>query len=244
MPEMTEEQYSIYLNNLLTNRLANINNGNAVESDTREWKDLYAGFVEVTEKEFTNKIPESEFEAKYSKFFNKDNLALTKFSSTSPEFTNWKRDCEEFKQRVDFYRPIEVVDDHDPNIVKQVFPPILRRPDMLKPSKEVGEQLSAVPDENGGYMTVAEVVSMTNAYFDKHSSSDDARRRHDARTLMHQSLSVVQDRATLKQDVVCTDAIVGEFERRRRILAGEAPDSIQIDTGEQSSEEIGITFDE
>ena len=244
MPEMTEEQYTIYLNNLLTNRLANINNGNAVESDTREWEDLYSGFVEVTEKEFTNKIPKTEFEAKYSKFFNKDNIGLTKFSSTSPEFKNWKRDCEEFKQRVDFYRPIEVVDDNDPDTVIQVFPPILRRPDMLKPPKEIGEQLSAVPDEDGSYMTVAEVVGMTNAYFDKHSSSDNARRRQDARTLMGQCLNIVQDRDALKKDIAGTNAIVTEFERRRRILAGESPDSIQIDTGEQSSEEIGITFDD
>lgn len=246
IPEMTQEQYSRYLMAQMQEKLNAVNTLSVETQSENEWKDIYTNYMNVVHTIYNNKIPKSEFEAKYSKFYNPANKALCNIANVSSEALNWRHDCNEFLTRIDRCRPILIVADNDHDEIIQILPPIFRMADALHTDDT---NPSKIEVEDGKFLTNKEVVSMVSGLFDNGSISENSILRGKAKELMRQCLTSVQDLECQIGDVIMTNSIINEFIRRKMAMDesnNTYPESTSVDVNSDndssSIEELGIVF--
>lgn len=227
------------INDLLNRRFSQVMT-NRVSGTEQQWEAMAKEFDRI-ENSRDNKIPLSEFEFKYSKFFNPENAKLIG-SSISLESGKWREDSEEFVKRIDPYQPFMVVSDNDHNHILKVFPPLFRRVNALTPDTETGKQNSAIFDENGQPMSVKEVTAMCTTFFERFGTDPNAQRQMEALLLMKQGLYVVQNKEEIMKDIACTDFIVKNSNNPDAILGDGAP--VENNDGSLSAEDCGIVFED
>jgi hypothetical protein len=210
-----------------------------VTGSDQQWEAIAKEFDRI-ENNRDNKIPLSEFESKYSKFFNAANIELLG-SSISIESGRWKQDSEDFLKRIDPYQPFMVVSDTDRDHILKVFPPIFRRVNALTPDSETGKQASSIMDENGVPMTVKEVTSICTTIFERLGTDANVQRQLDALLLMKQGLHVTQNRKAIMNDIACTDFIIKNFDDPDVIIGTKEPD-VENNEERLSAEDCGVVF--
>ena len=199
----------------------------------KEWEEMYVEFNRL-QKTKDNKIPQSEFEAKYSKFYNPENIGT--FTSGSVEAAMWKEDSEEFLRRINPYCPIYIVDDDDPNKVLRTLLPLFRESDTLNNSIAKGRTIAR--DEEGNPLDTAYLTGVVNNVFDKLGNHQLPSKRREGAKILNQCIMHVQDEKKLVEDVRHTDVLIKQF-----VAEKAARDGAAIDTEEHSSEEYGISFE-
>lgn len=179
----------------------------SIEQNQKDWKDMCEEYNRLVDSKPV-KISKSEFELKYSKFYNPENIGLLKIGTQ--EFDKWREDCAEFLNRINPYRPFEVVDDNDPNIVIRTFPPILRQVDTLN-TPNLGKNVEKRYDEEGNIIDTNYLTSVVNNVFDKFSTHQLQSVRNKGATILHQCMHGVQNIDTINKDIEATDFIFQKF---------------------------------
>lgn len=245
--EMTPEEHSQYLSFVMQTKLNAINNLSGEDTSMEEWKKLYNSQMEHVNEVYPNKFTKSVWEKNYSKFYNPNNLRiLSKLHTGSIESLRWSKESDAFMSIIDQYRPIVIVADHDPEEILQILPPIFRSPQHLTSNDT---RASSIPEEDGSYMTNKELIALAGDYFDQQSASDNIVQKRQARLLMHQCLQSVQDKTEHLNDVRHTNAIINEFNRRRKLMnstssTGDSIPDVIDDNNERSIEDLGVTFED
>lgn len=209
---------------------------NSVENNAKEWKELCEEFNKI-QTSITNKIPKSEFEARYSIFYNKENV--DKFSSRSATAELWRDRSEEFLKRIDPYRPFYVVDDNDHDRILKTFPPIFRQVNTINDPFTSGDQeyKNKFTDEFGQPVGSEFLANVVNNVFDRYSTHQLASKRQEGAILLRNCMLQVQNKETLIEDVKATDVLFKYF--NTNINHNNSDD----DTGSSHIEDMGISFD-
>lgn len=205
-----------------------------IENANKEWEHMYKEFnaLQATKD---NKIPQSEFEAKYSIFFNPENMDT--FNEGSETAYAWKQRSEEFLRRINPYCPFYVVDDHDHDKILKVFPPIFHEVDTLN-TPNLGKNRPIVKDDEGNIIDTAYITGVVNNVFDKFGNHQLQSKRQEGAKILNNCLMHVQDKSKLVEDVKNTDVILHNF------IAESRSGSTRSDGTEKSAEDFGIQFDE
>lgn len=201
-------------------------------SSDRAWQDMYKEFNQLQASK-DNKIPKSEFESRYSIFFNRENVNTFKHKSTVGEM--WKYRSEEFLRRIDPYRPFFVVDDYDSDKILKVFPPIFREVDTLNIKKG---RVSPIKDERGAPIDSAALAAVVNNIFDKYSAHQLPHMKRAGVTLLKNCILAMQDKKRVLTDVAMTDTLLKHFYNRDSDV-----DTDKRETSIDDIEDYGITYE-
>lgn len=216
----------------------------SIEQNAKEWKEMCEEFNRIT-NEKSIKIPKSEFEEKYSKFYNPKNMDLLRKGTT--QFESWREDCNEFLKRIDPYRPFEVVDDNDPTIVIRTFPPIFRMIDTLN-TPNLGKGIKRNYDAEGNIIDTNYLSSVVNNVFDKLGTHQLRAVRDKGTAILHGCVHGVQDPKTIEGDIEATDFILKKFildckEQNEHSIYNENNKNKKDNNTSNSLEDYGVEFD-
>ncbi len=206
-----------------------------VEMNNQDWKEMYEEFNALQATK-TNKIPRTTFEQRYSIFFNPENQnTFGKRSATAQE---WKARSEEFLHLIDPYRPFQVVDDNNPDIVYKTFPPIFREIDTLnRPVDSTNKNVPNMVDENGNKVDTAYLCNVVNNIFDKYGHHQMENYRREGAKILNQCIVGSQDQKRVLEDVENTNVILRHFNNNT------VNTEVNKDTEELSAEDAGISFE-